>query len=172
MFDVPRKREELKKFKKAKDSVKTFSDYATSWFGTALPHKCGPYAVKLKMEPTRALSTFEKGTEKFFFGDDIEKHLVEEGELTYDLQLQFFVDEKHTPIEDGTVEWTSEFQTVAKVTIKKESLQIANSEEFQNEIEKTSFNPWKGLEDHRPLGRIMRARKDAYILAAKKRNAV
>lgn len=161
----------LSKFVNVKLNDGNFSGYASSWFSTGLPHKFGPYAVKLRLQPSRSLPVLEKSTNKFFWTDDIEKHLINEGELVYDLQLQFFIDEESTPIENGFVEWSSEFNTVAKVTIKKESLEIANSEKFKDEIEMTSFSPWKGLEDHRPLGRVMRARKKVYYEAAKARGA-
>lgn len=161
----------LGEFVKVKMNDRNFTGFASSWFSTGLPHKCGPYAVKLRLQPSRQLPVLEKTANKFFWTDDIEKHLNNEGILEYDLQLQFFIDEDSTPIENGSFEWTSGFHTVAKVTIKKESLEIAKSADFKDEIENMSFSLWKGLEDHRPLGRVNRARKKAYYEAANVRGA-
>jgi hypothetical protein len=90
-------------------------------------------------------------------------------ELEYDLQLQFFTDEGQTPIEDPTVVWNSAFVTVAKLTISKESLSVAHDDNFVKEVE---INPWKGLEDHRPLGHLNRARLLTYPQSAERRGAV
>jgi len=151
---------------------KPFSGFATTTFNTCAPHKCGPYACRLGLKLSTDRVPNEVADEEYFLTKDFEKHLEESGELEYDLQLQFFTDESQTPIEDPTVAWNSAFVTVAKLTISKESLSVAHDDNFVKEVEMMSFNLWKGLEDHRPLGHVNRARKFAYPQSAERRGAV
>ena len=89
--------------------------------------------------------------------------------MEYVLHLQYFTDDVQTHIEDPTVVWNSAFVTVAKLTISKESLSVAHDDDFVKEVE---INPWKGLEDHRPLGHLNRARLLTYPQSAERRGAV
>jgi hypothetical protein len=64
------------------------------------------------------------------------------------------------PIEDTLTVWdedTSPFIRVARITVPRQSFGSPDQLEF---CENLSFNPWHGLEVHRPLGGINRARRD------------
>ena len=87
------------------------------------------------------------------------------GDLSWELQLQFFVDEATTPIEDASVEWTSPFVTVARLTMTKP----AEGEDLTASTESAKFDPWNALAEHRPLGDVMRARKAVYFVSQKGR---
>ncbi len=63
------------------------------------------------------------------------------------------------PIEDGRVDWNSEAQRVATITLHPEGF---GSEEQEALGERMSFNPWNALEAHRPLGGLNRARRVVY----------
>jgi hypothetical protein len=83
------------------------------------------------------------------------------GSLAYDLELQFFVDEATTPIEDASVAWPeaeTPIVTVARLVLPQQGVDAAAAE-----AEAARFDPWSGLLAHRPLGEIMRARKAAYF---------
>ena len=74
------------------------------------------------------------------------------------------------PIEDASKEWPkdeSPWVTVARITVK---LQETYSDERQRFVDdQMSFTPWHALEEHRPLGGIMRSRLKAYEEASKYR---
>jgi hypothetical protein len=89
------------------------------------------------------------------------------GPLTWNLELQFFVDEAVTPIEDASVAWPDEktpIVTVARLTLPRQGVDAAAAEAAR-------FDPWAGLAAHRPLGELMRARKVAYFESQKGRGA-
>ena len=80
------------------------------------------------------------------------------------------------PVEDPTVKWDEE----ASPYIPVATLKVANQPAYSNERrvlvdDRMSFSPWHGLEAHRPLGNVMRARKQSYetsITARMTANAV
>jgi len=85
--------------------------------------------------------------------------------------LQFFTDEKTTPIEDASVDWSetdAPYVTVAKLTIPKQEIDKTVSEL----TEKAFFDPGNALKEHRPLGDVMRARKVIYFASNKERGAI
>ena len=62
-------------------------------------------------------------------------------------------------------EQLSPYLTVARVVVPK---QLAWGEARAAVLDDgTSFSPWHGIEDHRPLGSVMRARKAAYEASVK-----
>jgi len=137
---------------------KPFSGFATETFNTALPIAVWPNAAKLRLKPVAPGAPTDKD-----FAQDMRDRLVV-GPLVYDVALQFFVDEKVTPIEDPTVVWPeaqSPFVSVARLTLT----------DADADVEGLRFDPWGGLAAHRPLGEIMRARKAAYYVSQVGRGA-
>ncbi len=78
------------------------------------------------------------------------------------LQIQRQDANKYMPIEDTSVEWReadAPFQTVARITLPAQDFDTP----AQNlKCDNLSFNPWFGLEAHRPIGGINRLRKAVY----------
>lgn len=132
---------------------KPFAGYAAETFTTAAPHKNGPYAVKILLTPVQSLPSSGKD-----YADDIRKRIAA-GALVYRLSLQFFTDEQTTPIDDNEKAWPLAETPV--IDVGKLTLTAADVP-----VEGLVFDPWGGLEDHRPLGEVMRARKSAYHLSA------
>ncbi len=161
----------LKRMKKAKESFgKPFSGFSTEKFYTAAPLKCGPYACRVRMLPA---SSQPDPSAKENWAADV-KRRVANGDLVHEFQLQFFVDEQTTPVEDASVDWPESeapYVTVARLTIPKQSVEGPDFEKFQTEVETSAFDPWGALEDHRPLGDVMRARKYVYFASQKTRGA-
>jgi len=94
---------------------------------------------------------------------------LEEGEICLNFQVQLWINDKLTPVEDSTYLWKeaklrnfsgNPYITVAKVIIPQQNF---NTEERKNYCENLSFTPWHGLVDHKPLGRTMRMRRDLYL---------
>ena len=96
------------------------------------------------------------------------------GPVTYDFQVQFFVDETRTPIEDGAVEWKESdapFVTIARLTLPVQDPTSERGRKLAETIEGLSFDPWHALEELRPLGNLMRARNPAYRVSTGERKA-
>ena len=149
---------------------KKFTGFATEPFNTVVPHACGPYAVRVRLQPMA--NAINPGAKKDW-GKDIQDRL-EKGPLVYEVQLQFFISEDITPIEDASVVWPADkspFVTVATLTIPQQSFGDEKQQAREKRIEGTIFDPWNGLLEHRPLGEIMRARKFAYYASQQTRSA-
>jgi hypothetical protein len=131
---------------------KPFPGFAAETFSTVLPITVGAYAARLRVKPRNPMP---RGNADI--AADIAAKLAQ-GPIVYDIELQFFVDEATTPIEDPTVAWpeaASPFMKVGALTLLKAGA----------DVEGLAFDPWSGLAAHRPLGEIMRARKGAYYLS-------
>ena len=144
-----------------------FSGFATEKFSTVLPISCGEYACKARIVPS---PTEKKNpSAKNDFSRDIKDKILDHN-IEFDFELQFFVDEKSTPIEKADVEWSekiSPFVKVGKLTLLKDEVE---SESFQKSIEANVFDPWASLKEHKPLGDVMRARKVVYFQSYKNRS--
>ena len=86
----------------------------------------------------------------------------------WNLQAQLCCDLDAMPIEDASVQWPedlSPYRTVATIEVEP---QTAWSEALSRAIDDgVAFSPWHGLAAHRPLGAVMRARKEAYQHSAR-----
>ena len=82
--------------------ARPFSGFATESFFSAAPIANGPYAVRVRL---RAESASAPGAPPQGLGRRSARASAR-GPIRYDLQLQFFSDEKRTPIEDGNVDWS------------------------------------------------------------------
>jgi hypothetical protein len=143
---------------------KPFAGFARETFHSAAPIACGPYAAKVRLVPVDAAETPAPSRDDW--SSDVRARLAT-GPLRWNLDLQFFVDETTTPIEDPTVLWPTPFITVARVEAPKQSPDPA----LTDAIEAAVFDPWQALVEHRPLGEIMRARKVAYFASQRERAA-
>ncbi len=142
-----------------------FSGFAVEKFNTVAPVQCGPYAVRVRLRP--AGNPPPQARSKDIAQDMRERLAV--GPLHWDLELQFFVDETTTPIEDASKPWPdaeTPIITVARLTLPQQGADAAAAE-----AEAARFDPWSGLAAHRPLGEVMRARKVAYYESQKGRGA-
>lgn len=158
----------LEAAKLTKDVLKPFSGFATATFHSAAPIKIGPYAARVKLASRQ---DDKRLAAQLDFSNEVRER-VKDGELEYDLCLQFFVNEDQTPIEDGTVDWSTEvspYVTVARVTLPQQDVDSDAGKEFAESVEEDAFDPWSALAEHRPLGEIMRARKVAYYASQQER---
>jgi hypothetical protein len=152
--------------------AKPFGGFACERFNSVLPIACGPYAVRVRLLPPANQKTDPAA--KNDWAADMRRRVAREA-LEYEMQLQFFTDEAHTPIEDATVDWpesVSPYLTVGRLTIPVQDLDSEAGKQLQAEAEGGVFDPWAGLMAHRPLGDVMRARKVAYYHSQRNRQAV
>ncbi|POA28828.1 catalase family protein [Pseudomonas sp. GW456-12-1-14-TSB6] len=78
------------------------------------------------------------------------------------LQIQRQDANKYMPIEDTSIEWReqdSPFQTVARITLPPQDF---DTPALNLQCDNLSFNPWFGIDAHRPIGGINRLRKAVY----------
>lgn len=148
-----------------------FNGFACNTFHSAAPIACGPYAVRVRLVPS---GNPVPPSGPCDWAQDMKDRLAQ-APLAYDFQLQFFVDETSTPIEDASVDWqeaVAPYVTVARLHIPQQDFADAAAQEFQDKVEASVFDPWGALAEHRPLGDVMRARKVVYYASEKTRGAV
>lgn len=78
------------------------------------------------------------------------------------LQFQRQDAHEYMPIEDTSIEWReqdSPFETVARITLPPQDF---DTPALNLQCDNLSFNPWFGIEAHRPIGGINRLRKAVY----------
>ncbi|EJM47156.1 catalase family protein [Pseudomonas sp. GM48] len=78
------------------------------------------------------------------------------------LQIQRQDANKYMPIEDTSIEWRESdapFETVARINVPAQDF---DTPELNLQCDNQSFNPWFGIEAHRPIGGINRLRKAVY----------
>jgi catalase len=78
------------------------------------------------------------------------------------LQIQLQDATRYMPIEDTSVQWKESdapFQTVAHIRVPAQDF---DTPEQNLMCDNLSFNPWHGIEAHRPIGGINRLRKAVY----------
>lgn len=136
-----------------------FSGFATEPFYTATPIACGPYAARVRLLPA---SDVAKPGASADWAADFRSRLAQ-GPLRFELQLQFFVDEASTPIEDASVDWPEAVAPYVTVGVLTLPSLAADGEALAKTIEAAAFDPWAALMEHRPLGEVMRARKAVYF---------
>jgi hypothetical protein len=74
------------------------------------------------------------------------------------------------PVEDASVLWSedqSPYRPVARITAAAQD--IWSDGKVRSVDDGMSFSPWHGLAAHRPLGSVMRARKETYLASARYR---
>lgn len=138
-----------------------FKGFAAAPFFSAAPFACGPYAARMRLLPAVQAAQPRMPAD---WAEDFAGWLGER-ELRFEMQLQFYVGEAQTPIEDAAVDWPEDiapYVTVATLIVAQDSLRLRSDAAFKAKIEADSFDPWKALAAHRPLGRVMRARKVMY----------
>lgn len=147
-----------------------FLGFATTTFHSAAPIAFGPYATKVRLVPVGAGRNLRALLDhRGDLGDRLR-----DGALAYDLQVQFYVNDSDTPLEDMRRAWperVSPFRTVARLTIPQQDIDSTAGRQLEEQVEHDRFDPWNALADHRPLGEIMRARKAAYYPSVVNRGA-
>lgn len=97
--------------------------------------------------------------------DAVVAHFAREGG-EWALRIQLCTDLDRMPIEDASVEWPQEASPYVTVARLRVAPQQAWSEERARRIDEgMQFNPWHALAAHRPIGSIMRVRKEVYAMS-------
>ncbi|GAB48900.1 catalase family protein [Mobilicoccus pelagius] len=133
----------------------------------------GDHVAKMSIAPTGEVAELtgkDVGDEFDAMRTAVARHFMTKG-ASYEMRAQLCTDLNEMPVEDAAVLWdeeTSPFRTVATLTFEAQDVysparRVAGDDEL-------AFNPWNGVEAHRPLGSIMRVRKAAYDASSKRRH--
>lgn len=85
----------------------------------------------------------------------------------YELRAQLLTDVQQMPVEDASVLWPenlSPHQPIGKLTFPAQDPYSPERRVYADDV--LSFNPWHCIEEHRPLGSIMRIRVKAYEMSS------
>jgi hypothetical protein len=138
---------------------------STYWTMGAVRH--GDYVAKVRVAPVQSFAdrverrTLDPTSAQQVFRPALVAELRERP-YEFDVQVQLCTDLARMPVEKTTVVWSeslSPFVTVAKLRLPQQD--IGGEDNFEK-MDKTSMAAWRVTEQHRPLGNIMRSRKEVY----------
>jgi hypothetical protein len=138
---------------------------------TQVPILYGPYMAKLQVAPvTPALTALKDAPVDLKdrpdgLRDEVVSFFAAQGG-EWEVRVQLNTDLDKMPIEDASVEWPedlSPYVTVARLRVAPQ--QAYNAQRALLIDEGMQFNPWHALAAHRPIGSIMRVRKDVYAMS-------
>ena len=127
----------------------------------------GDHVAKLSLAPKsqsvrdltgRDLEDVQYSTMRDVIGDFFRANGTE-----YELRAQLCTDLETMPVEDAAVLWEEEkspHRAIATLRFDSQDPYSPPRQVFGDDV--LSFNPWNGVEAHRPLGGIMRIRRAAY----------
>jgi catalase len=159
----------------------SFKPYQMNTYWSRTSYKFGEHGVRYLIRPaagTKMLSTSQQlagaarslfqghGQKEYYLREKL-RDALREGEVCFDFCVQFFVDEKRTPIEDAYIEWKESDSPpipIATLVIPKQDIDT----QLQKDMEHMAFNPWNTREIT-PLGLINLARKKVYDASATNR---
>jgi catalase len=138
---------------------------STYWTMGSVRH--GDYIAKVRMAPADAFAetVVQRSVDPASAPEVFRPALVaelRERPYEFDIQVQLCADLERMPVEDVTVEWPEElspFVTVAKLRIPRQDI---SGEGNLRKLDALSLNPWRVTAEHRPLGNIMRVRREVY----------
>lgn len=134
-------------------------------FFSSAPIRFGDYVARFKYEPTSPeVKALADQTLPRNPGQDEHRDLImaffEKNSAEYTFSVQLCLDTKTMPIEDATKRWESPYLPVAKVVFPRQNPYSALRRAYGDDV--LSFNSWRGLEAHRPLGSINRLKLKVY----------
>lgn len=132
------------------------------------PFRYGDYIAKFSIAPISPTLTSLTGTEiDASDRHDAIRETVQSEMMSIDglweFRVQLCRDIEKQPVEDPTVEWDESeapFQRVGTIAVSAQDSWQADRVKAVDEAMR--FSVWTGLEAHKPLGNINRARKDTY----------
>ncbi|HTU56904.1 MAG TPA: catalase family protein, partial [Polyangiales bacterium] len=142
---------------------------------SAVPYLLGDVAVKYSLRPAhQPAATTAVLDDPNYLREDL-THQLARAPFVFDFLVQVQGDPKLMPIEDATVVWDQAQAPFVKVASVELLQQNFDTPERNTRGENLSFNPWRCLPTHRPLGGLNRARREIYKALARfrhDRNAV
>ncbi|MDE5445124.1 catalase [Bradyrhizobium sp. CSA207] len=126
----------------------------------------GDYIARLRIVPLSD-SVRRLTSQPCHDGDDVVLKSVvaffKENSAEYELCAQLCTDVKRTPIENASIDWPEDVappEALGKIVLPRQTADSPPRRAYADEV--LSFDPWRCLAAHQPLGSIMRVRRDAY----------
>jgi hypothetical protein len=126
-------------------------------------YRFGEKAVQYKLVPHKPATSDLPGPGAAF--NYLNQRLRDDlatGDAVFDFMVQFQVDPMTMPIEDTGVAWSEELSPPRKVATLRLQQQSVDEPALNTTGEHLSFNPWRTLREHQPLGWANRARLKVY----------
>ena len=138
------------------------------WSQTA--YAFGDKVVQYHMEPhQKATSTLPEKPTPNFLRERLKEDLGRQ-EAGFDFMVQLQTDPAKMPVEDPMVAWDPSLSPYRKVATLRLPTQTFDTPAQMQFCENLSFNAWRTLPEHRPLGAINRARLRVYPAIARFRH--
>jgi len=139
----------------------------TTYFSVS-PYKFGEANAKFRVAPdpdscpAYTLPAQNQGLPNFLRSALNQQLSTDRVPACFVLQIQRQDPSKYMPIEDTSIEWQESdapFETVAHIKVPAQDF---DTPKLNLACDNQSFNPWFGIEAHRPIGGINRLRKAVY----------
>ena len=128
---------------------------ATETYWSRAPLRIGEVVVKYLLSPVIQKVPPRESANNL--GEEL-KGRLEQSEVRFNFQVQRYVNDDVTPLEDAREAWKSTPETIAELVIPQQTL-VEDKEFFEN----LEFNPWHlNTDAFEPLGSMNRARKRVY----------
>ena len=129
---------------------------------SVVPYLLGDSAAKYSLTPRERQETpIPDNPSDDYLREAMARQLAD-GSAVFDFSIQLQKDPYREPIEDAGVTWSEEhspFRRAGTLTIPSQAFESPERKAFGDTL---SFNPWRCLPQHQPLGGISRARKQVY----------
>jgi hypothetical protein len=143
-------------------SLKKHSNPLDITYFSVTPYLLGSRAVKYMLKPAINQRAAIPSHPSYDYLRDALRERLDRGSANFDFMVQLQGDPRRTPIEDPGIAWRERdapFKKVATLEIFQQTFDTPGQQEFGENL---SFNPWRCLPEHRPLGGINRARRQVY----------
>lgn len=133
-----------------------------------VPIRYGDYVAKIGLAPLSPNFKALEGAEINIDGreDALREEIasvLSRADGEWELRVQLCRDLEANPIEDASVPWPEDDNPYVAVAVIRIATQPTWTWDRSRKLDdQTSFSPWHGIVAHRPLGGLMRARRQAY----------
>jgi len=145
------------------------SPLESRYFSTT-PYLLGPHAMRWSLQPRAGM------LKPVAASDSPDKlrialaHQLATNEFEFDFMAQLQTDAVAMPIEDPRKDWDDKASPWIKLATLKLPAQKPDTPELMEFCENLSFNVWRCLPEHRPLGGVNRARRAIYEGVTRRRH--
>ncbi len=135
-----------------------------------LPFKLGEQqVVKYRLVPEQGTVKGTPFNDNNYLALDLQQRL-RNGPSSFDFEIQLRTDPDNMPIDNAQAVWSTEespFIPIAKLVFPQQDITAIGQPEFGSNL---SYNIWRTLPEHEPLGSIAEARKVVYQASAETRH--
>jgi len=143
-------------------SRKRHTDLLGLRYFSGVPYLLGTSAVKYSLVPQAGSPRATPDRSHHDFLREALKDTLSRQSVRFDFCVQAHRQPSASAIEDSRVPWSETETTLQKVATLEILQQDFDTSARQEQGENFSFNPWRCLPEHRPLGGVNRARRQVY----------